>query len=68
MARTEPPERQTMRDIAIEPPLAIRIRARLGAAGAPITLTALGVDAAELERVLATRPELPARIALDALT
>ena len=68
MASAEPPERPTMRDIGIEPPLAIRIRALLGAAGAPITLTALGVNAAELERVLATRPELPARIALDALT
>ncbi|MBA3461805.1 MAG: iron-containing alcohol dehydrogenase [Deltaproteobacteria bacterium] len=87
MASAEPPERPTMRDLAIarsgepdraappeaarrliEPPLAIRIRALLGAAGAPITLTALGVNAAELERVLATRLDLPARIALDALT
>jgi len=35
-------------------------------AGAPVSLDALGADPAAVERLVATRPELPARIARDA--
>ena len=37
-------------------------------AGAPVSLTALGATADGVRAALATRPELPAQIALDALT
>ena len=71
-------ERPTVRDIehamreerttAALPPLGARLRGLLVAAHAPLTLAALGVERAALEAVLATRPELPAQIALDAAT
>jgi maleylacetate reductase len=71
-------ERPTVRDIehamreeratAALPALGARLRGLLVAAHAPLTLAALGVSREALEAVLATRPELPAQIALDALT
>lgn len=47
--------------------LATRLRGQLAAAGAPTTLGALGVTRGALDAVLATRPEIPVRIAQDAL-
>ncbi len=71
-----PHERPTVRDleqamrearvVAALPPLGARLHGLLVAAGAPVTLNALGVDRAALEAVLAAHPELPGRIALDA--
>ncbi len=77
----EPPaqahERATIRDInlamreahamAALPAVAARLRYLLVAAHAPVTLEALGVECAELEAILQTRPELPAQIAIDAI-
>ena len=77
----EPPaqahERATIRDIdlamreahamAALPRVAARLRYLLVAAHAPVTLEALGVERAELESVLAKRPDLPAQIAIDAI-
>lgn len=70
-------ERATVRDLhlamreahamAALPALAARLRYQLVAAQAPVTLDALGVLRDELENALATRPELPAQIARDAL-
>jgi hypothetical protein len=53
--------------MAALPRMAARLRYLLVAAQAPVTLEALGVERAELERVLATRPELPGQIAIDAI-
>ena len=74
--RHEAHQRPTVRDLeaaaaearaaAELSPLGARLRGLLVAAGAPSTLTALGIDRAALETVLATRPELPAQVALEA--
>ena len=73
----QPSERATIRDIdlamreahamAALPRVAARLRYLLARAHAPVTLAALGVERAELEPVLATRPDLPAQIAIDAI-
>ena len=77
----EPParahERATIRDLhlamreahamAALPALGARLRYLLVSAHAPVTLEALGVERGALDPVLATRPELPAQIALEAM-
>ncbi len=54
------------RTVAALPKLGARLHGLLVAAHAPVTLSKLGVPRAALEEILATRPELPAQIALDA--
>jgi hypothetical protein len=49
------------------PQLAVKLRELLAAAGAPTTLSSLGVTREVLDAALATRPEIPVGIAHDAL-
>ncbi|CAN5814905.1 maleylacetate reductase [soil metagenome] len=58
---------QEARTVAALPALGARLHGLLVAAHAPVTLTRLGVKREALERLLASRPELPAQIALDAI-
>lgn len=58
---------QEARTMAALPRLGARLRGLLVAAHAPVTLARLGVTRVALEELLATRSELPAQLALDAL-